>query len=62
MFIGLPLNFVAFILAIVAMAGQGAKAGLAQLLCSLIASPLVYLIGWAVMAAVFGGPSTSASP
>lgn len=51
LFIGWPLNLVAFILAIVAMSKRGAMGGLFQLLASLIASPVVYLIGLAI----FGG-------
>ncbi|NNC22888.1 hypothetical protein HKX42_03410 [Salinisphaera sp. USBA-960] len=54
-FIGWPLNLVAFILAIVAMSKCGAGAGLWQLLASLIASPIIYLIGLAVFAGTFGG-------
>lgn len=54
LFIGWPLNFVAFILAIVAMSRNGANAGLWQLLASLIASPVVYFIGLAVLAGFFG--------
>ena len=45
-FVGWALNFVAFILAIVAMSKLGAMAGLFQLLCSLLVSPFVYLIGF----------------
>lgn len=54
LFIGWPLNLVAFILAIVAMAKSGAGAGLWQLLASLIASPLVYFIGLAVFVGLMG--------
>lgn len=54
LFIGWPLNFVAFILAIVAMSSLGAGAGLWQLLASLIVSPVLYLIGLAVFAAFVG--------
>lgn len=50
LFIGWPINFVAFILAIVAMSKLGAGAGIWQLLASLIASPIVYFAGLAVMA------------
>lgn len=52
LFIGWPLNLVAFILAIVAMAKQGAGGGLWQLLASLILSPVVYFVGLAVLAGV----------
>lgn len=50
MFLGWPLNMVAFILAVVAMAKGGAGKGIAQLLLSLVASPLVYLVGVVVFA------------
>ncbi|WP_408951441.1 OB-fold protein [Lysobacter sp. Hz 25] len=53
-FIGWPLNLVAFILAIVAMSKRGALGGLWQLLASLIASPIVYFIGLAIFAGVVG--------
>lgn len=56
LFIGWPLNLVAFILAIVAMAKRGAMSGLLQLLASLIASPIIYFIGLAI----FGAALTSA--
>jgi hypothetical protein len=49
LFVGWPLNFVAFLLAIFGMAQGGAKMGLWQLLESLILSPIIYLIGWAVL-------------
>lgn len=55
LFIGWPLNLVAFILAIVAMAKRGAMSGLLQLLASLIASPIIYFIGLAI----FGAAVTS---
>lgn len=57
LFIGWPLNLVAFILAIVAMAKRGAMSGLLQLLASLIVSPIVYFIGLAI----FGAALTSAA-
>lgn len=44
-FIGWPVNLVAFILAIVAISKGGARNGLIPLLLSLIASPVVYFIG-----------------
>lgn len=56
LFIGWPLNLVAFILAIVAMAKRGAMSGLLQLLASLIVSPIIYFIGLAI----FGAALTSA--
>jgi hypothetical protein len=55
--IGWPLNLVAFILAIVAMAKRGAMSGLLQLLASLIVSPIVYFIGLAI----FGAALTTAA-
>lgn len=55
LFLGLPLNLVAFILAIVALSKGGAKKGLLQLLSSLIVSPIVYFIGLAILGAgIFG--------
>ncbi len=49
--LGWVLNFVAFILAIVALSQGGVKAGLWQLLASLIVSPIVYwVIGLPLMA------------
>lgn len=63
MFIGWPLNLVAFILAIVAMSNNGALAGLWQLLSSLILSPIVFFIGLAVFAGAVGalGAASEAS-
>jgi|HigsolmetaAR203D_1030402.scaffolds.fasta_scaffold01222_16 hypothetical protein len=46
-FVGWPLNLVAFVLAIVAMVQRGARAGLWQLLASLIVSPIIYFAGLA---------------
>lgn len=54
LFIGWPLNLVAFILAIVAMSTHGAQGGIWQLLASLVVSPIVYLIGFGVLAGFFG--------
>lgn len=56
-FLGLPLNFVALILGIVAMSKLGAKAGLPQLLCSLLVSPVIYLIGLSLFASIGLGAS-----
>ena len=53
-FIGWPLNLVAFILAIVAMSQQGASAGIFQLLASLIVSPILYWLGLAIFAGAMG--------
>jgi len=52
-FIGWPLNLVAFVLAIVAMSQRGAMAGLFQLLASLLISPFVYIIGLIILAGSF---------
>lgn len=57
LFLGWPLNLVAFILAIVAMSKGGAKKGLFQLLGSLVVSPVVYFIGLAIFAGAVGGLS-----
>ncbi|NLA69145.1 MAG: hypothetical protein GX856_13065 [Gammaproteobacteria bacterium] len=54
LFIGWPLNLVAFILAIVAMARSGTNAGLWQLLASLVVSPLVYFVGMVVLVGLMG--------
>jgi hypothetical protein len=54
LFIGWPLNLVAFILAIVAMSKRGAMAGLFQLLSSLVVSPIIYFIGLAILAGSIG--------
>ena len=54
LFIGWPLNLVAFILAIVAMSKLGAGAGIWQLIASLVASPMIYFIGIAFLAGVAG--------
>lgn len=61
LFIGWPLNLVAFILAIVAMSKRGAFGGLWQLLASLIASPIVYLIGMAIFAGTMGALGSAAN-
>lgn len=51
--IGWALNLVAFILSIVALSQAGVRAGLWQLLASLIVSPIIYsLIGIPLMAAL----------
>ena len=56
-FVGWPLNLVAFILAIVAMAKVGAGGGIWQLLASLIVSPIVYFVSLAIFTAGFFGGS-----
>jgi hypothetical protein len=58
LFIGWPLNLVAFILAIVAMSKFGTNAGLWQLLASLVISPALYFIGLALLAGVLGAGHT----
>lgn len=51
--VGWVLNFVAFILATVALSQGGVSAGLWQLLASLLISPVVYwVIGIPLLAAV----------
>jgi hypothetical protein len=57
LFIGWPLNLVAFILAIVAMSRFGASGGIFQLLASLVVSPIVYwILGMAIFASMLEGP------
>ena len=60
LFVGWPLNFVAFILAIVAMAKRGVMSGLIQLLASLVASPIVYVVGLAIFGAALTGVNEAA--
>jgi hypothetical protein len=50
LFVGWPLNLVAFILAIVVMARGFTGKGMIPLLASLVVSPIVYFIGIAVLA------------
>lgn len=50
LFVGWPLNLVAFILAIVVMARGFTSKGMIPLLASLVVSPIVYFIGIAVLA------------
>jgi len=54
MFVGWPVNLVAFILAIVAMAKGGTRKGVIPLLLSLIGSPIVYLIGTMLFVGAIG--------
>lgn len=57
LFVGWPLNLIAFILAIVVMTRGKVAGGLIPLLASLIASPIIYFIGLAIFgAAVSKGP------
>ncbi len=57
LFIGWPLNLVAFILAIVAMSSGGVTRGLAPLLLSLMVSPMVYFVGIAIFAGTLSAVS-----
>jgi hypothetical protein len=50
LFVGWPLNLVAFILAIVVMTRGRTAGGLIPLLASIIVSPIVYFVGLAVLA------------
>jgi hypothetical protein len=61
LFVGWPLNLVAFILAIVAMSKRGAMAGLFQMLASLIVSPVVYFVGLAILAGSLGAAAEAGS-
>ena len=54
LFVGWPMNLVAFILAIVVMTRGRTIAGLIPLISSLVVSPIVYFIGLAIFAAVIG--------
>jgi hypothetical protein len=55
LFVGWPLNLVAFILAIVVMARGKTAGGLIPLLASIIVSPIVYFIGLAIFGAAVSG-------
>lgn len=55
LFVGWPLNLVAFILAIVVMARGRTAGGLIPLIASIVVSPIVYFIGLAVFGAALGG-------
>lgn len=61
-FIGWPLNLVAFILAIVAMSKGGTRAGLFQLLASLLVSPALYFAGSFLMMGLAAWGAQSAAP
>jgi len=52
LFVGVPLNIVGFILAIVVMAKGRTAKGLMPLLASIIVSPIIYLIGLAIFGMV----------
>ena len=55
LFVGWPLNLVAFILAIVVMTRGKTAGGLIPLLASIIVSPIVYFVGLALLGAAVGG-------
>lgn len=58
LFLGAPLNLVAFIIAIVVITRGRTGVGITQLVCTLIVSPVVYFIGLAI----FGAALNSAQP
>lgn len=58
LFLGAPLNFVAFIIAIVVITRGRTGVGITQLVFTLVVSPIVYFIGLAV----FGAALNSAEP
>ncbi|MCK2183639.1 hypothetical protein [Halomonas getboli] len=58
LFLGAPLNLVAFIIAIVVITRGRTGTGITQLICTLVVSPIVYFIGLAV----FGAALNSAEP
>jgi hypothetical protein len=60
-FLGWPLNLVAFILAIVAMAKGGTRKGLMQLVLTLIVSPVVYFVGTAMLVGAVAAAGQQAS-
>jgi len=55
LFVGWPLNLVAFILAIVVMTRGRTAGGLVPLVSSLVVSPIIYFIGLAIFGAAVGG-------
>lgn len=57
LFVGWPLNLVAFILAIVVMSRGRTAAGLVPLIMSLVISPVIYFIGLAIFAVVLSSAS-----
>lgn len=59
LFVGWPLNLVAFILAIVVMTRGSTAGGLIPLVCSLVVSPIIYFIGLAIFGAAIGGSGYS---
>lgn len=55
LFLGAPLNLVAFIIAIVVITRGKTGVGITQLVCTLIVSPIVYFVGLAVFGAAMQG-------
>ncbi|WP_337245217.1 hypothetical protein [Luteimonas sp. gir] len=55
LFVGWPLNLVAFILAVVVMTRGRTAGGLIPLLASIVISPIIYFIGLAIFGAAIGG-------
>lgn len=51
MFVGAPLNFVAFVVAIVVITRGRTGMGITQLIVSLVVSPIIYFIGLAIFGA-----------
>lgn len=60
LFVGWPLNLVAFILAIVVMARGRTAGGLIPLICSIVVSPIVYFVGLAIFGATVAGVGQAA--
>lgn len=54
LFLGAPLNLVAFIIAIVVITRGKTGVGITQLVCTLVVSPIVYFIGLAIFGASLG--------
>ncbi|OHV11183.1 hypothetical protein [Kushneria phosphatilytica] len=59
MFVGWPLNLVAFITAIVVITRGRTGAGITQIVCTLIVSPAIYFIGLAIFSAMVASPHHS---
>lgn len=57
LFIGWPLNLVAFILAIVVMSRGRTAQGLIPLILSLVVSPVVYFVGLGIFGVMLAGAS-----
>jgi hypothetical protein len=55
LFLGAPLNFVAFIVAIVVITRGKTGVGITQLIFTLVVSPIVYVIGLAVFGSMLEG-------